>query len=240
MEKIKMFNDFVDLAQYLYCVEKSRREHLDLPRSVHRFLIPLSIVKAGSTFSALLVTTQSLISKQELKRQVAWEACFRGIQTFEWFVLFELINSDIKSETLRHQNPWYLGILYESSPRGGTWYSNHPALRKSREIAKKRVYDRKEQSLLDVISSNLQLTKPTIFTQLKLEEIEVRKPKPRELRFVGIGYKDQGSLGDSAALRLGDVPLCAYDSLLLSFDDSEKSFTNHLQTYLNFKKEFLK
>lgn len=242
LEKQTTFKTFDDLALFLVKAEKSRKEKPNLHRSVLRFLVPTSIVAAGKKFSAILLRTEKLISLEEMMLQLSWEACFRGIQTKDWFVLFELVMKFSTKEAFKTKIPWYIGVLYESSPRGGTWFSNHPALRKSEMLNRKFFNtDKKATSLLELISDNLSLSKPKSFINIVCEEISIQKPKATELNFIGVGYKDMGNLGDPGSLKPGDVPISEFDFLSLSLDsEKEQLFIVGLKEYLALKDKILK
>lgn len=233
------FSSFEDLVFHLVREENQKVKKPDRPRRVFRLLVPLSPLAAGKKFSALMLSTNVLISDKDLMNQLLWETCFRGIQTKDWLVLFELVLKISKNLGSRHLLPSVLGILYESSPRGGTWFSNHPPLRKSTLLNKEILLDNEVTTLLKSITSKLDLTKPKVFIDIVCEEIVVQKPKAQELVFIGKGYKDKGNLGDPGGLKPGEVPLSVYDFLSLSFDDEkEQYFSEALKEYLDLKRKF--
>jgi hypothetical protein len=229
---MEYFNNFQDLAAFIIRSKKSEVRIANPTLWRLKLLVPLSIQSAGKKFSALRFET-SVSSPEKMLDQILWQACFRGIQTFEWFVAFEIISRYIlKLESCNRKLPFMLGILLESSPRGGTWFSNHPALRRGRVST--MMFDgeeRKGESLLKRISTELGLTKPEKFVDLTPTLVEVSIPKPTELRFIGVGYKDKGSLGEPG-VKPGDVPLSDYDFLFLSLSEElETKFTEKLREY---------
>lgn len=233
------FSNFEDLVLHLVREENQKVKKPDRPRRVFRLLVPLSPIAAGKKFSALLLSTNVLISDKDLMNQLLWETCFRGIQTKDWLVLFELVLKSSQTFEFRQTLPSVLGILYESSPRGGTWFSNHPPLRKSEFLNREIFLDSEVTTLLKSITSKLSITKPKIFIDIVCEEIVVQKPKAQELVFIGKGYKDKGHLGDPGGLKPGEVPLSVYDFLSLSFDDEkEQYFSESLREFLDLKRKF--
>lgn len=208
-----------------------------------RYLVPSSIQRSGKKFSAHVLEVAGYVSPRALLGQLVWEALFRGIQTYSWFVAFELIcRYALKDKASQSLLPFYLGVLLESTPRGGSWFSNHPALRKT-DIASRSIQHKQEQgeTLLERITRELKPTKPTNFLEVIFREnVQLSYPKAVEVNFIGVGYKDHGSLGDPSSIRMGDVPLSEFEYLSESFrPDVEKVWEKNLEKYLGISKDYV-
>jgi hypothetical protein len=145
----------------------------------------------------------------------------------------------MKKMQIDHKLSWYIGVLFESSPRGGTWFSNHPPLRKGR-LANRRTAEvgEKRETVLDRITRELSLVKPSKFIEISVNEVTVQYPKADKPRFIGVGYKDKGNIG-KPGLKPGEVPLSDYDFVSLQLnEEDELKFSKALQQYFQILQEY--
>jgi hypothetical protein len=163
-----------------------------------RFLIPLQTPTTRREGKGLLV---KIFNPKVCHRHLLWHLIFRKIDVLEWLILFQNLkfqkNDGIMSRT--DVNLTVLLILASATLRGpSVWNSTTKSLRKLLQSTKRQneFEDFEQITLLDHILQNLKIpkkgmSKSNLYT---VEEISIPKTSlPPEL-YVGVGYKDHGTM----------------------------------------------
>lgn len=131
-----------------------------------------------------------------------WYCLYQGITSLEFYILFEILNSHIRGGNIPSAVYLY-GVLKTSGntrKRLLDWSSHTKSIHRQFE-AKKPSLEYQDQELiysfLDEIHLNLQIPQRVVprtslysYSSLILKPISKKAPN-----FVGVGYKDKGSLG---------------------------------------------
>lgn len=161
--------------------------------------IPLPTIRTlAGTFSREIVFHLKDLKKVHMA--LLWKAIFKGINVEEWFILYEL-NYKFRTKDSFTTRTLSCGIMILSNQHAQrlTKWNHHtkPLFKKLGNVHRKALQFGKhtDESFLDMILKNLNLTKEPLDSILVREERQTRLTAPAEEQRVGVGYKDHGSLG---------------------------------------------
>lgn len=201
MEYVKVTASPVERERNLFNLEslKITTVSSDFRRELPaRTLIPLTTMSSETReFKGIMV--KSHLSGLKVPRHLLWHLLFKGCSVTEWFLLYDFLSRNEGGD--RASCACLAGVLCLSSATRKSARSFDSQLRPIHKILRSHT-PRKEreslgESLLDFVTKILKvpqkgLSRNRVYTQM---ETHVRVPRPPEPQYVGVGYKDKGSLG---------------------------------------------
>lgn len=140
-------------------------------------------------------------------RHLCWHLIFKGTDLRVWYILFSILDFNAKSSS-KEECACLFGILSESSKtrkRFENWSSRTRSLRNLLKVELGIESKEKDMTLLKFVVLKLRVpTKGMPLEELVDFEFETRRLKtPPEIRRLGVGYKDKGSINPNSTLELG-------------------------------------
>jgi len=201
-----------------------------------------------TSFFALRVPLESTYAKEEIKCisvkpivgssdkilvALLWEACFgRKFKVIHWFILFNVLIKTLRKD---RSSEVLLALLVIITARAGTckWNSNMKPLK---TILFEAYGQERGDGIMNIFLENLPLQlpkrRPAIESCLAIEfdgKFSQRYPKP--VPYIGVGYKDKGSLRQSQGISPLESEFIAekdhvYEILLRQVKDKFKDIIN--------------
>lgn len=166
---------------------------------------------------------------EKVPRHLLWHILFKGCRVIDWFLLFEYLCRNHKTAD-KLFCACLFGVLRESALSRKT---NVRFLSQLRPIHKKFSALRsrsdgvfpKEVSLLDLIVKKLNIPQKGLPLDQLLtinDDCLVKFPKPIAPLFLGVGYKDKGSMGPDVVLDLTEDEILESSIAVEEFSFSEE------------------
>lgn len=205
-------NSYLGIQQsnVFLCGNLSSLVETDFRRIPGRFTIPLSNAISRLSPGKSLRVRVSEISLA--RRHLLWYFLFKGITVLEWFILQYLLELTLRGGKIG-PCACFAGVLSlgsKSRKRLDSWNSQlrpiHMIL--NSKIPQVKILENgKCNTLLDLVIQelkvpNIALSKSELYT---VTEIEIPKVRPKEERFIGVGYKDKGTLPSGNRLESPDT-----------------------------------
>lgn len=190
--KQNKFRSFEDLAEHvalwgLVSVDGRRpsEELLFIPGLVE---IPISR-RSGSEMTVARI--RSSTKGQEVPK-VLWDCLFGTPRTLHWFLLFEIVNRSTKYEPLLQLLFDVMMLINSNSPRGGSLESMLNMKEKSvRQVLGVQTADELAKTFR-ALGVSIPKKRPSLHLSVSIETKKFQTPP--EIRRIGVGYKDKGSL----------------------------------------------
>jgi hypothetical protein len=164
-------------------------------------------------------------------RHLLWNLIFKGIKVISWFLLFDYLFHNIRQDS--KFVACLVGALKVSSETRKRSFDFQSQLRPIQQYLKSRLpkvnkYYHQE-NLLEALILILDIPKVGFSEkQLYSSKIEMRYfPRPSPLPYIGVGYKDKGSLGSGDQIEAESDEIFSMDHI--SFDLSILSKWNIFQ-----------
>lgn len=190
--KKQTFGSFEDLADHvalwgLVSVDGRRpsEELLFIPGLVE---IPIDR-RSGSEMRVLRV--RSANKGQEMPK-VLWDCLFGQPRVLHWFILFECINRSTKYSPLLQLTFDVMMLINSISPSGGSLESMLNMKQKSVRQVLGVEYASGIAKLFREFGISIPIKKPSLHLTVSIETKKFRSTP--DLRRIGVGYKDKGSL----------------------------------------------
>jgi hypothetical protein len=142
-----------------------------------------------------------------VRRHLIWHLLFKGSTVLDWFLIFEDMNLNLKSAP-RLVTICQCGVLIEASKTRKRLDSFNSRTRplfkklKAQRLERSSASKSETKSLLDVVVQNLVVPNKGLPTSelYSKSEVKFRYPPVPEKPYIGVGYKDKGSLGNSVVM----------------------------------------
>jgi hypothetical protein len=171
---------------------------LQLPLPVNRVIRLSSMRGKDGEYDALLIRLH--LSGTKVPRHLIWNLLFKGINVIEWFLLYEFASRN-KGDLV--SSACLTGILGLSSAtrKGARTFSCQlrPIHKKLRsKLPKTQLAKIHCENLLDYVIQVLKVPQKGLSTDnlltVRKTSVQIKLPPPPQ--YVGVGYKDHGSMGD--------------------------------------------
>lgn len=188
----KRFKSFDDLEEHaalwgLFSVDGRRpsEEFLLIPGLLE---IPIDRT-SGSSVRVLRIRNSE---KGKLIPKILWDCLFGEPRILHWFILFEVVNRSTLYEKSLQEVFDIMMLININSPRGGSMES---ILNMRQESVRKSLGNETANGIasrLRAAGISIPIKRPSLKLTFAIEEKRFKKSP--ELRRIGVGYKDKGSL----------------------------------------------
>lgn len=146
-----------------------------------------------------------LEKRNVVRRHLLWKMLFKGITVLEWFILFRELE-DLITESSEIPCACLVGLLSWSTgtrERLEDWRATTKPLH--RELKNKVPRETSQypeiENLLELVMSELQIPQKALPSVQLYKSFQIWIPpygNPPEEKYIGVGYKDKGSLGSES------------------------------------------
>lgn len=180
--------------------------HEDSRLSYDRFIIPIQEPTMTQEGHGILV---KIFQPKVCHRHLLWHLIFKNISALEWFILFQKFNSQIKRGQVG-ENGLYLTLLLTLSSstreRFGTWGSKTKSIFRFLQSIEPQIEVEilGSENLLEHLIDKLKIPKRglPISNLYKAEKIILPRTVVSPELYVGVGYKDKGSMSSTERIDL--------------------------------------
>lgn len=125
-------------------------------------------------------------------KAVIWQCLFGTPRVYHWMILFDILNKVTKYEPGTQTIFNVMMLINSSSPKGGLKQQFNMKLKSVRAVLGLEVANDLAVEISDFTGINIPEKKPASSLKCSVETFKFSKPS--EVRFIGVGYKDKGTL----------------------------------------------
>lgn len=185
------FNSFEQLSEFVLSNRSLGRESGNpfsvLSNKKGVLKIPVS-PRAGNSQDVFTVRN---LSEPNLVA-VLWQCLFGTPRVYHWLILFDLLNRVTKYEPGAQTIFNVMMLINSSSPKGGLTQQFNMKLKSVRAVLGHDEANTLAVEIKEYVKLEIPEKKPASTIKVSVETTRFRKPI--EARFIGVGYKDKGTL----------------------------------------------